>query len=51
MMKRIVPLLLFACCFPVAIADYDRLIGSSEYVWGLNWPSGLLVIDGGGASN
>ena len=27
MMKRIILFLLFTCCVPVVVADYDRLIG------------------------
>lgn len=29
-------------------ADYDRIISSGEYVGGLNWHSGSLLVDGGG---
>jgi hypothetical protein len=43
--------LLFACCFSKSYAgheDADRVIGPGEYV-ALDWLSGLLVVDGGGA--
>ncbi len=50
-MKRIIPCLLFACCFSTVHAVHenaDRVIGPDEYV-ALDWLSGLLVVDGGGA--
>jgi len=48
-MKRIILFLLFTCCVPVVVADYDRLIGPGEYEYFLEWPSGVLVVNGGGA--
>jgi hypothetical protein len=50
MMKRIITLLLFTLCLPMAYAGYsDGLISAGEYEGGVNWLSGLLVVDGGGA--
>ncbi len=50
MMKRIVSLLMIACGVPVVCAGYsDGLIGPGEYEGGVEWDSGLLVVDGGGA--
>jgi len=50
MMKRTVPLLLFACCLPVVYAGYDDgLISGGEYEWGVDWLSGTLVVNVGGA--
>lgn len=49
MMKRTVPLLLFACCLPVVYAGYaDGLISAGEYEWQVDWLVGTLVVDGGG---
>jgi hypothetical protein len=51
MMKRM--LLLFACCLCPAYGGYeyaDRVISSGEYVWFLDWITGVLVIDGGGGT-
>ncbi len=50
MMKRM--LLLFACCLCPAYGGYeyaDRVISAGEYVPGVDWLSGILVVDGGGA--
>jgi len=50
MMKRM--LLLFACCLCPAYGGYeyaDRVISSGEYEGFLEWLSGVLVVDGGGA--
>jgi hypothetical protein len=50
MMKRTVCLVLFACCLSVTQAGYDDgLISAGEYEWAVDWRSGALVIDGGGA--
>lgn len=39
-----------ACCLPLACADYaDGLIGPGEYEYMVQWGSGLLKVDGGGA--
>ena len=46
-------LLLFACCLCPAYGGYeyaDRVISSGEYVWFLDWITGVLVIDGGGGT-
>jgi len=53
MMRRIVLLLLFVCCVPAVQAGYeyaDRVISAGEYVWFLDWLSGVLVIGGGGGT-
>jgi hypothetical protein len=50
MMKRM--LLLFACCLYPAYGGYeyaDRVIAAGEYAYTLDWLSGVLVVDGGGA--
>jgi hypothetical protein len=50
MMKRIVLFVLFTFCVSMAYAGYsDGLISAGEYEYGVNWLSGLLVVDGGGA--
>ncbi len=47
-MKRIITLLLFALCLPMAYAGYtDGLISAGEYEYGVDWLSGLLVVNGG----
>jgi hypothetical protein len=49
MMKRRFPLLLCMCCFSVVCAGYDDgLISIGEYEWGVDWLTGILVVDGGG---
>jgi hypothetical protein len=50
MMKRM--LLLFTCCLCPVYGGYeyaDRVILAGEYVPGVDWLSGTLVVDGGGA--
>ncbi|HPD48692.1 MAG TPA: PEP-CTERM sorting domain-containing protein [Anaerohalosphaeraceae bacterium] len=50
MMKSM--LMLFACCLCPAYGGYeyaDRVISAGEYVPGVDWLSGTLVVDGGGA--
>lgn len=51
-MKKVIPILIAACCFPLAYAGYtDGLIGPGEYEYGMvEWGSGLLTVDGGGAA-
>jgi len=52
-MKRMMPLLLCAFCLSTVHAGYeyaDRVIANGEYVWGLDWLSGVLIIDGGGGT-
>jgi hypothetical protein len=50
MMKRLIVFLLFASFLPIAHAGYtDGLISAGEYEGGVDWLSGLLVVDGGGA--
>ncbi len=54
MMRKMVPLLLCAFCLSTAYAGYeyaDRVISNGEYVYGLDWLSGVLVIDGGGGDS
>ncbi len=49
-MKSIITFLLFALCLPTTYASYDDgLISAGEYEGGVDWLSGLLVVDGGGA--
>jgi len=49
-MKRTIPLLLFVCCLSMTQAGYDDgLISAGEYEFGVDWLSGILVVDGGGA--
>ena len=51
-MKRLLLLLWLGFCIATADAGYeyaDRVISNGEYVLGLDWLSGVLVIDGGGA--
>jgi hypothetical protein len=53
MMKRIVSFLIFALCFSTGYAGYagysDGFITAGEYEYGVDWLSGLLVVNGGGA--
>lgn len=52
-MKRTIPLLLFVFCLSTVDAGYeyaDRVISPGEYVWGLDWLSGILVVAGGGGT-
>ena len=50
MMRRLIVFLLFASCLPIAHAGYaDGLISAGEYEYGIDWVSGLLVVNGGGA--
>ncbi|MEJ5260520.1 MAG: hypothetical protein WHS88_10050 [Anaerohalosphaeraceae bacterium] len=50
-MKKIIPFLfLISCCSIIIYAGYeDGLIGPGEYEYEVEWGSGLLVVDGGGA--
>lgn len=49
-MKTVIPILIVACCFPLAYAGYaDGLIGPGEYEYMVEWGSGLLKVNGGGA--
>jgi hypothetical protein len=49
-MKRMMLLLLFVCCLSMTQAGYDDgLISAGEYEWDVDWLSGTLVVDGGGA--
>ena len=49
-MKSIITLLLFTLCLAMAGAGYtDGQISVGEYEGGVDWLSGLLVVDGGGA--
>lgn len=49
-MKRAFPILIVVCCFPLAYAGYsDGLIGPGEYEGIVQWGSGLLRVEGGGA--
>jgi hypothetical protein len=49
MMKRVIPLVLFASCFSVTQAGYDDgLISAGEYEPYVEWFSGTLVVEGGG---
>jgi hypothetical protein len=49
-MKRMMLLLLFGCCLSMTQAGYDDgLISAGEYEYGVDWLSGTLVVDGGGA--
>jgi hypothetical protein len=53
MMKRVICFMLAVSCLSTANAGYeyaDRVISRGEYVWGLDWLSGVLVIDGGGGT-
>ena len=52
MMKRVLPLLWLAGCLAIADAGYEyaeRVISAGEYAPGVDWFSGTLVVDGGGA--
>ena len=52
MIKRMVPLLLCACCLSTVSAGYeyaDRVISSGQYEYFFEWLNGILVVDGGGA--
>lgn len=49
-MKTVIPILIVACCFPFTYAGYtDGFIGPGEYEGIVQWGSGLLKVDGGGA--
>jgi hypothetical protein len=51
MMKRTLPLLLCVCCLSIVRAGYDDgLISTGEYEEAVDWLSGTLVVDGGGAN-
>ena len=51
MMKKIVPCILVVCCSTMIFAGYeDGLIGPTEYEEFVEWESGLLMVDGGGAN-
>jgi len=50
MMQRTIPLLLFACCMSTVYGGYaDGLISAGEYEERVDWLSGTLVVNGGGA--
>lgn len=46
--RAIAYVLLFALFVPTTYAGYDRVISNGEYVYGLDWGSGSLLVDGGG---
>jgi hypothetical protein len=51
MVRRVIPLMLFACCLSVTHAGFDDgLISAGEYEWYVEWFSGTLVVNGGGAN-
>ena len=53
MMKRVICFMLAVSCLSTAHAGFeyaDRVISSGEYVWFLDWITGVLVIDGGGGT-
>ena len=51
MVKRVIPLLLLACCLPLVYAGYDDgLISAGEYEHQVDWFSGTLIVNGGGAT-
>ena len=49
-MRLLVPLLLACSLSPVYAAYVDGLISPGEYEWYVEWLSGTLVVDGGGAA-
>ncbi len=50
MKKRAGFCLLFILCLPMVFAGYtDGYIADGEYEWGVDWLSGLLIVDEGGA--
>lgn len=50
-MKRVIPILMVLSCIPFIYAGYsDGLIGPGEEEGYVEWSSGLLTVDGGGAA-